>query len=257
MANKFYQPGGQRAAKVNDLFARVARRYDLLNDLQSFGLHRLWKRRLVQLAGARPGERALDVCCGTGDVALALARCGVSVVGLDFSEPMLDVANARRRKSEVRIRKADGGSLHQPPNPTFVRGDAQQIPFPDHSFEIVTVAYGLRNLADWEVGLREMQRVTKPGGRVLVLDFGRPDPALWRAIYFGYLRFVVPVLGGLVGGDAEAYAYIYESLRRYVAQRGVADKMRELGLIQVRIVNLLGGSMSINYGEKPDSGDTC
>jgi demethylmenaquinone methyltransferase/2-methoxy-6-polyprenyl-1,4-benzoquinol methylase len=135
--------------------------------------------------------------------------------------------------------------------PTFVHGDAQRLPFPDHSFDIVTVAYGLRNLADWEAGLREMQRVARPCGRLLVLDFGRPDQALWRGIYFGYLRFFVPVLGALVVGDAAAYGYIYESLRHYAAQRGVADKMRELGLARVRIVNLLGGIMSINCAEKP------
>lgn len=253
MANKFYNPGEQRAAKVNDLFAMVARGYDVMNDLQSFGLHRLWKRRLVQLAKARPGEHALDLCCGTGDLAFALARRGVSVVGLDFSEPMLAVANARALKSGIRSWNADGSSPEQPARPTFVRGDAQQVPFRDNSFEIVTVGYGLRNLAEWETGLREMQRVAKPGGRLLVLDFGKPDNALWRRIYFGYLKFFVPALGGMVCGDSQAYAYILESLRHYAAQRGVAAKMRELGLSNVRIVNLLGGIMSINYGEKSGS----
>jgi demethylmenaquinone methyltransferase/2-methoxy-6-polyprenyl-1,4-benzoquinol methylase len=253
MANEYYNPGEQRAAKVSDLFATVARRYDLMNDLQSFGLHRVWKRRLVRMAGARPGEQALDLCCGTGDIAFALARRGASVTGLDFSEPMLVVAEARRWR---RGRRGQGAEAlaGRAPNPHFVKGDAQQIPFPENTFEIVTVGYGLRNLADWKTGLREMQRVAKPGGRLLVLDFGKPDNSLWRGIYFGYLRCLVPVLGGMVCGNSAAYAYILESLMHYPAQRGVAAGMIELGLTGVRVLNLLGGVMSINYGEKPDPG---
>ena len=234
MASTFFDPGDQRAAKVGDLFARIAPRYDLINDLQSFGLHRLWKRRVIRLARPQPGERALDVCCGTGDLALGLARCGAQVAGLDFTEPMLDVAT--RRRSEKR--------------PHFVRADAQQIPFRDSSFHIVTVGYGLRNLASWETGLCEMRRVATAGGRLLVLDFGKPDNALWRSLYFGYLRIFVPWLGRVFCGNAAAYSYILESLKHYPAQHGVAAKMRDLGLVNVRVINLLGGVMTSNYGEK-------
>ena len=234
MASTFFDPGDQRAAKVGDLFARIAPRYDLINDLQSFGLHRLWKRRVIRLARPQPGERALDVCCGTGDLTLGLARCGAQVAGLDFTEPMLDVAT--RRRSEKR--------------PHFVRADAQQIPFRDSSFHIVTVGYGLRNLASWETGLCEMRRVATAGGRLLVLDFGKPDNALWRKLYFGYLRVFVPWLGRVFCGNAAAYSYILESLKHYPAQHGVAAKMRDLGLVNVRVINLLGGVMTINYGEK-------
>ena len=131
-----------------------------------------------------------------------------------------------------------------------MQGDAQQIPFPDHSFEIVTVGYGLRNLASLDTGLREMERVAKPGGRLLVLDFGKPDNALWRTVYFGYLRFFVPLMGLVFCGNPAAYAYILESLKHYPAQRGVAEKMIALGLKNVRILNLLGGIMSINTAEK-------
>ena len=241
MSNIFFNPGEQRATRVNDLFTAIAPRYDLLNDLQSFGLHRAWKRRLAELARVRPGERALDVCCGTGDIAQALAKCGADVVGLDFSEPMLRIANEKSKvqspKSKVRT-------------PEFLRGDAQQIPFADNSFEIVTIGYGLRNLASWETGLRELQRVTKPGGRLLVLDFGKPDNVLWRAAYFGYLKLFVPILGRLFCGNAAAYAYILESLKHYPAQHGVAAKMRELGLQNVRVINFLGGIMSLHYAEK-------
>jgi demethylmenaquinone methyltransferase / 2-methoxy-6-polyprenyl-1,4-benzoquinol methylase len=241
VSNAFYVPGEQRAAKVNDLFAAIARRYDWLNDLQSFGLHRRWKRRAVELAGVIPGDRALDVCCGTGDLALALAQRGAEVIGLDFSGAMLEIAEKRRRNN----------LKPQTLNLKFIQGDAQQIPFPDHSFDIVTVGYGLRNLTDWEAGLAEMCRVAKPGGRLVALDFGRPPNAVWRAVYFAHLKISVPLLGRIFCGNAPAYAYILESLKRYPAQAGVAAQMRELKLANVRVVNLLGGAMAINHGEKP------
>lgn len=248
MANNFYDPGEQRAAKVNALFTRIAPRYDLINDLQSFGLHRYWKRKVIQLAQPEPGQKALDVCCGTGDLALALARQGAEVVGLDFSARMLELAQAKARRLEKLGQRAP--AQHRPRAPRFLTGDAQRLPFPDSSFDVVTVGYGLRNLADWEAGLREMHRVARPGGRVVVLDFGKPDNPLWRGAYFAYLRLFVPVLGLVFCGSASAYAYILESLKHYPAQHGVAAKMRDLGLAQVRIVSLLGGVMSINYGER-------
>ena len=258
MADTFFDPGDQRAAKVHDLFSRIAPRYDLINDLQSFGLHRYWKRRVVRLARPQPGQRALDLCCGTGDLALALARRGAQVTGLDFSEQMLEAAE--KRQARIRTQALEPGvhatrnTQHMSPSLRFIRGDAQRIPFPDNSFDIVTVGYGLRNLANWEAGLREMQRVAHPGGRLVVLDFGKPDNALWRGLYFGYLKLFVPWLGRIFCGSAGAYAYILESLKHYPAQHAVAAKMRELGLANVRVVSLLGGAMSINYGEKRSGG---
>ena len=240
MGNEFYSPGEKRAAQVNRLFAAIASRYDLINDLQSIGLHRRWKKRLVQLADARSDDHALDLCCGTGDISFALAECGAKVTGLDFSEPMLNVAKNRNRRF-----KSESQS------PEFIVGDAQKTSFPDASFDVVTVGYGLRNLSSWEAGLAEMVRVARPGGRLLVLDFGKPDNPLWRAIYFGYLRLCVPLLGLVFCRNAGAYAYILESLKHYPAQRGIEAKMRELGLEKVRIENFLGGAMSINHGEKP------
>ena len=240
MSNVYYAPGEQRAAKVNALFARIARRYDLINDLQSFGLHRRWKRRVVALARSTPGSRALDLCCGTGDISFALAKSGASVTGLDFSPQMLAVAATRQRQLKTPV-----------PDLKFIQGDAQQLPFPDHSFDAVTVGYGLRNLTNWPLGLAEMKRVARPGGRIIVLDFGKPANALWRSLYFTHLRLSVPLIGLLFCGDASAYAYILESLRHYPAQLAVAEKMRELQLTNVRVINLLGGAMAINYGEKP------
>ena len=241
MSNIFCAPGEQHDAKVNDLFAAIARRYDLLNDVQSFGLHRHWKRRVIELATVQPGNRALDLCCGTGDLALALARRGAEVTGIDFSPAMLEIAEARRQRNfKSRIS-----------NLKFMPGDALQIPFPDASFDIVTVGYGLRNLTSWEKGLDEMHRVARPGARLVALDFGKPSNALWRGIYFAHLKCAAPLLGWIFCGNADAYAYILESLKQYPAQPAVAAKMRELKLVNVRVINFLGGAMAINYGEKP------
>ena len=236
MPNKFYEPGTERASKVQDLFAKVAPRYDLINDLQSFGLHRWWKRQLVVWARPTAGERALDVCCGTGDIAFGLAANGAQVTGLDFSEPMLRIARQRAETAAQRVE--------------FLQGDAQALPFPDSSFEVVTVGYGLRNLASWKEGLAEMHRVAKPGGRLLILDFGKPQNPLWRGAYFAYLRGIVPLYGKMFCGDSQTHAYILESLNHYPAQTGVAAAMQEIGCSDVAVRNLLGGVMSINYGRK-------
>ncbi len=233
--SKFYVEGERRADKVVDLFAAVAPRYDLINDLQSLGLHRLWKRRLVALSGAAPGKRALDVCCGTGDVAFALARAGASVTGLDFSEPMLAVA--KRRATAL-----------GPGAPGFGVADALALPVPDASFDIVTVAYGLRNLADLDRGLAEIARVLKPGGTLAALEFGLPEWAPWRAAYRLYLRRFVPAFGRLFCGDADTHSYILASLDRYPAQRGVDQRLKGIGFRETRIHDLLGGAMSINVG---------
>ena len=241
MSNPYYAPGEERARKVNDLFARIARRYDFLNDLQSFGLHRWWKRRVVALARAVPGARALDLCCGTGDLAFALARRGAETTGLDFSAEMLGVAGER-------LKQCPPGAG---PPPQFVQGDAQQLPFADDTFDIVTMGYGLRNLTRWERGLEEMVRVARPGGRIIVLDFGKPPNALWRAVYFTHLKISVPLIGLLFCGNAQAYAYILESLKHYPAQMAVAEKMRAHQLKNIRVIHLLGGAMAINCGEKP------
>jgi demethylmenaquinone methyltransferase/2-methoxy-6-polyprenyl-1,4-benzoquinol methylase len=235
VASKFYAEGNQRAAKVEDLFAAVAPRYDLINDLQSLGLHRLWKLRLVRLANPRPGLVALDLCCGTGDVALALARRGATVTGIDFSNAMLDVA--RRRLAPTGVQ--------------FIHGDAMQLPFPDASADIVTVAYGLRNVSDVDRALAEWRRVLRPGGRLVVLEFGKPPNAAWRWLYFQYLRWLVPVFGRVFCGDADTHGYILESLLRYPGQQGIDDRLRRLGFAPTTVMNLMGGAMSLNVAQLP------
>ncbi|MBM3823299.1 MAG: bifunctional demethylmenaquinone methyltransferase/2-methoxy-6-polyprenyl-1,4-benzoquinol methylase UbiE [Verrucomicrobia bacterium] len=240
MANLYYDPGQGRAANVRDLFGRIAPHYDLINNLQSLGLHHRWKSRLAKLAvpdAAPPStRRVLDLCCGTGDIAFRVSRRGAVAIGIDFSEAMLRFA--RQRATLV-------------PAPTFIRGDALALPFPNQSFDAVTIGYGLRNLASFERGIAEMIRVVKPGGQLLILDFACPENLLWRAIYTGYLRFVVPAIGKLIAGDAAAYGYILESLRHYPSIEGIKGILRSQGCGEINIQRILGGAMSIHAARTP------
>ena len=239
LSNKYLSYDENRAPKVREMFSRLARRYDLVNDVMSFGMHRLWKRQTVRLAlsGAAPGARVLDLCCGSGDLCFLAEELGArSVVGADFTLPMLDVA--RRRKRE-------GNRDSQ-----FIQADALRLPFLDGSFDVLTIGYGLRNVADIPAALAEMRRVLAPGGRAVVLDFGKPAHALPAALYRAYLGTVMPTVGWLFHGDPQTYAYIPASLERYPAQRGVESLMRAAGFANVRYEERLLGTMGINIGER-------
>jgi demethylmenaquinone methyltransferase/2-methoxy-6-polyprenyl-1,4-benzoquinol methylase len=226
--SKFYQADEHRAVKVHELFAKIARRYDLLNDVMTLGLHRHWKQRLVELAG-QPGD-VLDLCCGTGDIAL---RFTGRVVGVDFTDEMLRVAQSRR-------------------DSRWLRTDALRLPFRDNSFDVVSVGYGLRNLADIEVGLREIYRILRRGGKLLSLDFGKPESAWLRRAYFTHLRFHLPLMGRWSCGDADAYSYILASLEAYPAQRGIKTLMEQIGYRDCDFEEFVGGTMAINFGRKPN-----
>lgn len=242
MGNKYLSYDAERAPKVRAMFSRLAGRYDLLNDVLSLGLHRLWKRDAVRLALAgHPGPaRVLDLCCGTGDLAFLAesgAAAGSRVVGLDFTLPMLGLARRRRRAGRS--------------SAAFAQGDAMRLPFPDASFDAVTMGYGLRNVEDPLGCLREVRRVLAPAGRVVVLDFGKPAGRLPRALYGGFLHATMPVVGWLFHGDPDTYRYIPASLERYPAQRGVRDLMEEAGLAGARWEDRLLGTMGLNVGEAP------
>lgn len=239
--NRYYGSGEDRAHRVHDLFARIAPRYDLINDLMSWGMHRRWKRRLVALADPGTAERALDVCCGTGDVARALAptaRGGgklTSVLGLDFTDEMLEIAR-RSTPSSSPVR--------------FLRGDALALPFPDSDFDILTCAYGLRNLADLDRGLAEAYRVLRPGGRLVSLEFGRPLHSLLNVAYSAYLRLALPLFGALFFGDPHTYGYIFTSVSRFPGQHELAGQMRVAGFRPVEVHELMGGVMGICVARK-------
>ena len=237
MESKFYQADEHRAEKVHELFATIARRYDLLNDIMSAGQHRRWKRRLVELAG-EPHD-VLDLCCGTGDIALMFARRGATVTGADFTEEMLRVAATRCGREKI--------SRLQ-----WIRADALRLPFSENSFDVVSVGYGLRNLAEIDLGLREILRVLRPGGKFLSLDLGKPGSKPFRAVYFGYLRVVLPVLGRLFCGDPDTHGYILASLQNYPAQRGTKELMESCGYCECGFEEFSLGSMAINYGSKTE-----
>jgi len=240
VTNKYLSYDEDRAPRVRAMFSRLAWRYDFVNDVMSFGMHRMWKRQTVRmaLAGAKPAQelRVLDICCGSGDLCFLAERMGAGrVVGADFTLPMLAVARRRGRAGAHRTRLA--------------QADALRLPFRDGVFDVVTVGYGLRNVADIPAALLEMRRVLARGGRAVVLDFGKPDSAVPAALYRAYLGTVMPAMGWIFHGDPETYAYIPASLERYPAQRGVEDLMRKAGFERVRYEERLLGTMGINVGE--------
>ena len=241
MPNKYLSYDDQRAPKVRQMFSRLAKRYDLVNDIMSFGMHRRWKRQTVGIAvdGLRPDARILDLCCGTGDMVFGAEerREDVRVFGADFTLPMLSVGRARARALARPVR--------------WTAADALRLPFPDGTFDAITVGYGLRNLADFEAGLAEMRRILAPGGRAVILDFGKPANPVAGALYQGFLNTMMPFVGWLFHRDPETYLYIPASLRRYPAQRGVEDLMRRVGYTNVRFEERLLGTMGINIGEAP------
>jgi demethylmenaquinone methyltransferase / 2-methoxy-6-polyprenyl-1,4-benzoquinol methylase len=225
------------AGQVNRMFDRVAGRYDALNSLMTAGLHHRWRERAAAQAGVGPGDFALDVCCGTGDLALELAERvspGGHVVGCDFSEPMLDLARekaAERGAESVR----------------FEWADALELPYDGERFDAVTVGFGVRNLADLDRGLREMARVLKPGGRAVILEITQPTRPPLSLFYSLWFDRIVPLLGAL-SSDPEAYSYLPESVRGFPSPRGLAEKMDAAGFERIRYTVLAGGIIAIHSG---------
>jgi demethylmenaquinone methyltransferase/2-methoxy-6-polyprenyl-1,4-benzoquinol methylase len=225
------------ATQVNRMFDRIAGRYDLLNSVMTAGLHHRWRQRAADRAGLRPGDNALDVCCGTGDLAFELAARVAPegrVVGCDFSEPMLDLA---REKAEER--GAEGVR--------FEWADALELPYADGRFDAVTVGFGARNLADLDRGLREMARVLRPGGSLVILEITRPTRRPLSTFYSLWFDRAVPVLGA-VAGDSDAYSYLPQSVRSFPGPRQLAEKMDAAGLGGIRWTLLAGGIIAIHSG---------
>jgi demethylmenaquinone methyltransferase/2-methoxy-6-polyprenyl-1,4-benzoquinol methylase len=220
------------AAAVQAMFDRIARRYDLLNTVLSFGADARWRRRAARAAGPSGDGRALDVACGSGKLTAALRRLAPDglVVGLDFSGEMLRVAAAG------------------PPGPRYVRGDGLRLPFPDGAFDAVTVAFGLRNFADPAQGLCEMRRVLRPGGRAVVLEFVRPRPGPIGAGYRWYLVHVLPRVGGWVSGDRAAYGYLSQTVDAYRTPEELVALASGAGWREARIDLLTLGTVGVLTG---------
>jgi demethylmenaquinone methyltransferase/2-methoxy-6-polyprenyl-1,4-benzoquinol methylase len=203
----------------------------------SYGQDRRWKARLVAEARVAPGDRALDLACGTGDIAFAVAAGGARTVGLDITHRMLQLAQC---KPPVR------GEAEGPAGPGFVCGDMGALPFPDRQFDLVTTGYGLRNVPDLDAAVAEIARVLRPGGRLLSLDFNRPTSPVVRVAYLAYLTVAGSALGWVLHGDPDTYRYIPESIRRYPGAAGVAARLAAAGFAQVHVIPLLGGLMTLH-----------
>ncbi|HJR08544.1 MAG TPA: bifunctional demethylmenaquinone methyltransferase/2-methoxy-6-polyprenyl-1,4-benzoquinol methylase UbiE [Pyrinomonadaceae bacterium] len=230
----------EHARRVNSMFAGIASRYDLLNHLLSANIDRRWRRLVAERL--RPalvaGTRTLDVACGTGDLALTLSEAGETrVTGLDFCRPMLEVAAQKAAQSKRAV--------------PFIEADALALPFAPETFDVATIAFGLRNLASVEGGLRELFRVLRPGGRVAILEFSHPVVPGFRALFQFYFSRVLPRIGGLVSGERGAYEYLPDSVSRFPDQRRLAELMREVGFEEVSYQNLTGGIAALHLGTRP------
>ena len=217
---------------VRRLFSTIAERYDLITRLLSYGQDRRWKARVAELAAARPGMRALDLACGTGDIAFTLAARGADVVGLDITHRMLQLARAKGRAAQ------------------FVTGDMLALPFGDETFDLVTTGYGLRNVPDIPRAIAEMQRVLKPGGTLLSLDFNRPANPIVRGVYLAYLTLVGSTLGFILHRDPDTYRYIPESIRRYPGAIEVNAMIGRAGFSKSQYLPVLGGLMAIHHARR-------
>ena len=233
----------EAAAWVRDMFGRLAHRYDLANHVLSFNIDRLWRARTVRAVRPvleRPETRVLDICCGTGDLALALERAraaGGAVLGSDFCHPML--TGARRKAGERRARLS------------LFEADALRLPVRDASLDLVTAAFGFRNLADYEAGLREMRRVLRPGGIAAILEFSQPPSRAFAALYNLYSRHILPWIGGALSGSRNAYRYLPESVRKFPRAAELAEDMRRAGFRDVRYEYFTGGIAALHLGSAP------
>jgi demethylmenaquinone methyltransferase/2-methoxy-6-polyprenyl-1,4-benzoquinol methylase len=227
-------PEGKRRY-VRSLFATIADRYDLITRLLSYGQDRRWKRRLVSMAAPEAGLVALDLATGTGDIAFALARRGARVFGLDLTPRMIVLARRKGSRTET--------------GPSFLVGDMLALPFPEGAFDLVTTGYGLRNVPDLTAAIDEIRRVLKPGGRVLSLDFDRPQNPLVRSAYLLYLSIVGGALGWTLHRDPDTYRYIPASIRNYPGAEAVARLMEARGFTRATWHRVLGGLMAIHCAD--------
>ncbi|OBS08386.1 bifunctional demethylmenaquinone methyltransferase/2-methoxy-6-polyprenyl-1,4-benzoquinol methylase UbiE [Acidihalobacter prosperus] len=234
-------PVGEKARRVAEVFHSVADRYDVMNDLMSFGVHRLWKRYTVNLAAVRRGERVLDLAGGTGDLAERFSH----LVGPDGEVVLADINASMLRQGRARL--VDAGVAG---NLRFAQVNAEALPFPDNHFNLVTIAFGLRNVTDKAAALRSMYRVLKPGGRLLVLEFSKPVlPGLGK-IYDAYSFTALPLMGRMVTGDAGSYRYLAESIRMHPDQQHLREMMVEAGFERSDYYNLTGGIVAVHRGYK-------
>ena len=231
----------EKAGRVREVFDSVAAQYDLMNDLMSGGLHRLWKRFTIELSAVRSGQTVLDIAGGTGDLAAKFSK----LVGADGKVILADINAAML--SVGRDRLIDKGALS---NIDVVQADAQFLPFDDNSIDCITIAFGLRNVTDKAKALRSMHRVLKPGGRVLVLEFSKPTSPLLSKVYDAYSFSALPAMGKLITDDADSYRYLAESIRKHPDQESLLEMVEEAGFVDCRYHNMTGGIVAVHRGIK-------
>ncbi len=228
----------QQASKwVRSMFGRIAPRYDFLNHLLSMNIDRYWRARTVSSVAqvlARPGAQVLDVCCGTGDLMLALESRGrlARVLGSDFCHPMLQAAQGKNTHGKL------------------FEADALQLPIGGGSLDLVTIAFGFRNLTNYRSGLSELRRILKPGGTLAILEFSTPPNALLAGLYGFYSRAILPAIGGMISGSKDAYTYLPESVRKFPDADGLAKQMREAGFVNVRFERMTAGIVALHLGDR-------
>ena len=230
-----------KAGMVRGVFDSVASRYDLMNDLMSGGIHRLWKRFTIELSAARPGQTVLDIAGGTGDLAARFSRLvgpEGKVILADINAAMLEVGRDRL------IDKGATGNIE------VVQANAQALPFEDNSIDCITIAFGLRNVTDKDMALRSMLRVLRPGGRLLVLEFSKPTSPLLGKVYDQYSFQILPAMGRLIAQDADSYRYLAESIRKHPDQETLLDMMRDAGFAECQYHNMTGGIVAVHRGLK-------
>lgn len=223
---------GKDPEDVSRMFDRVAKRYDILNDLLSLGQTKRWRKKVSKIIAPKPGERILDIAAGTGTSSAALARSGAEVIAVDFSRGMIET----------------GKRLH--PDLTFVFGDALALPFNDDEFDIVTISFGLRNTHDTSKALAEALRVTRPGGRIYVVEFSHPTSSVFRTIYFKYLLRALPPIAKRFSSNPDAYIYLAESIMAWPNQRDLAALMTGAGWQEVTWRDLTAGVVAVHIGRK-------
>ena len=231
----------KKADMVAGVFHSVAAKYDIMNDVMSFGIHRMWKRFTIESAGARPGMKVLDLAGGTGDLTAKFSR----IVGDTGQVTLADINDSMLKVGREKLR--DKGIVG---NVNYVQANAEALPFPDNHFDIITIAFGLRNVTNKDAAIASMLRVLKPGGKLLVLEFSKPQHEIMRKVYDIYSFKVLPKMGSLITKDADSYEYLAESIRMHPDQETLKQMMEDAGFEQVNYTNMTDGIVALHKGYK-------
>lgn len=235
-------PVEEKVKRVADVFHSVAGKYDLMNDLMSGGIHRLWKRITIDQSGVRRGHKVLDIAGGTGDLTRKFARMvgpEGKVILADINDSMLKVGRDKLLNSGV------GGNVE------YVQANAECLPFENNTFDVITIAFGLRNVTDQSAALASMLRVLKPGGKLMILEFSKTDNPALTKLYDFYSFNILPQMGKMIAGDADSYRYLAESIRKHPDQETLKGMMEQVGFVQCRFQNMTGGVVALHTGIKP------